>query len=550
MPLPSEATSPTGEAPRSNAASPPGERETAFLSTLPPGRRERRLAVGVLVVSLIVFLAAAPFAKLPLHPVWAFIPAYESAVALNDLLTAALLYGQFAILRSRGLLWLASGYLFSSLMAVPHALSFPGLFSSSGLLGSGPQSTAWLYMFWHAGFPLFVIAYALRKTTLAESEHTGLAVVKSIAGVAALVWSFSLVATAGHDLLPAIMRGDHYTPLLIVVVTTVWLLGAAALVVVRQQQPRSVLDLWLLVVLTAWVFDTALSTVLNAGRFDLGFYAGRIYGLVAATLLLILLLLENNVLYARLVSAHESERRKSRELAAANKELDSFSYSVSHDLRAPLRAVSGFVKILEDEYGDRLDADGHRYVAVIRDGCLRMAKLIEDLLHVAKLGRQPLLTERVELDRLVEQIVDELRSDGAANEVEFEVGTLGTVDADPTLLKQALVNLLSNAVKFSRKTARAHVKVGCVVGAAATKTFFVKDNGAGFDMRHASKLFGVFQRLHGKEYDGTGVGLAIVHRVIERHGGRIWAEAEPGAGAAFYFTLQDPVGGSSPAGAK
>jgi signal transduction histidine kinase len=520
-----------------------------FLSTLPAGRGERRLALAAVLVSVAVFLAAVPFAKVPLAQIWAFIPIYESALVINDLITAVLLFGQFGILRSRALLVLASGYLLTAFMAVSHALTFPGLFSPTGLLGAGPQSTAWLYMFWHGGFPLLVIGYALLKGEardrtgpgLRPRVPTGLAVLSSVAAVLLAVWGLTFLATAGQDALPAIMQGNRYTPAMIVVVSSVWALTLLALAVMWRRRPHSVLDLWLMVVMCAWLFDIALAAVLNAGRFDLGFYAGRIYGLLAASFVLIVLLLENSVLYARLVEAHESERRKSAELQAVNKELDAFSYSVAHDLRAPLRAVDGYAGMLEDTYAGRLDAEGRRLLGVVRASSQLMGRLIDALLNLARIGRQALRTQPVELDPLVNQVIDELRAGCSGRSIEFAVGKLGTALADPALLKQVLANLLGNAIKFTRDRNPAVVEVGCRREAekGGAIVYYVKDNGAGFDMRYSDKLFGVFQRLHRtEEFEGTGVGLSIVQRVINRHGGRVWADSRPGEGATFYFTLQ------------
>ena len=520
-----------------------------FLSTLPAERGERRLALAAVLASVAVFLAAAPFAKLPLTQIGAFIPIYESALVINDLITAVLLFGQFGILRSRALLVLACGYLLTAFMAVAHALTFPGLFSATGLLGAGPQSTAWLYMLWHGGFPLFVIAYALLKggahdvpaTSGRERAATGMAIGSSVAAVVVAVCGFALLATAGQDALPPIMQGNQYTPAMIAVVSSVWALSLLALAVLWRRRPHSVLDLWLMVVMCAWIFDIALSAVLNAGRFDLGFYAGRIYGLLAASFVLIVLLLENNALYARLAETHENERRKSAELMAANKDLDAFSHSVAHDLRSPLRAVDGYARMLEDAYAGGMDAEGRRLLGVVRASSQLMGRLIDALLDFARLGRQPLRTRPVELDDLVNQVIDELRAGCAGRSIEFAVGKLGTAVADPALLKQVLANLLGNAIKFTRDKNPAVVEVGrrkeAETGAASV--YYVKDNGAGFDMRYSEKLFGVFQRLHrAEEYEGTGVGLSIVQRVITRHGGRVWADSRPSEGATFYFTLE------------
>jgi light-regulated signal transduction histidine kinase (bacteriophytochrome) len=291
-----------------------------------------------------------------------------------------------------------------------------------------------------------------------------------------------------------------------------------------------VLDVWLMVVMAAWLFDIGLSCVFNAGRFDLGFYVGRGFGFLAATFVLAVLLLENAILYSRLAESHA-------QVVAANKELDAFSYSISHDLRAPVRAVKGFASILEEQHASALDTEGRRLLKAIRESAERNARLIEDLLTFARLGRQPLSTQRVELEALVRQTIQELPESGTARRIDFEVGPLGAAEADPALLKQALANLLGNAIKFTRERDPAVIEIGRREEGAPV--FFVKDNGMGFDMREAGELFGVFQRLaSARDYEGTGVGLAIVQNVVERHGGRVWAEASPGAGATFYFTLR------------
>jgi signal transduction histidine kinase len=524
-----------------------GEREV-FLSTLPAGRAERRRALAVVLVSAAIFLAVAPFAKVQLAPLPAFIPVYQSALVINDLITAALLFGQFGILRSRALLLLASAYLFSAFMAVAHALSFPGLFAPGGWLSGGAQTTAWLYFLWHAGFPILVIGYALsmnKEQGAAAGDGTTLptrvAVLSAVALVFLAAGGLALLTTAGHSLLPVLMQGDSDDSRKVLVATTTWLLSLAALPILWRRKPHSVLDLWLMVVLCAWIFDTALASVLNHGRYDAGWYAGRIYGLLASSFVLVVLLLENSVLYARLVEVHESERRKSAELQAVNRELDAFSYSVAHDLRSPLRAVDGYARILESDHAVQLDAEGRRLLGVVRASSQLMSRLIEALLNLARIGRQPLKTEPVELDALVSQLIEELRAGTGGRSIEFTVGKLGTAAADPALLRQALANLLGNAIKFTRDSHPALVEVGCrtETETSGVPVYYVKDNGAGFDMRYAEKLFGVFQRFHKTdEFEGTGVGLSIVQRVINRHGGRIWAESKPGEGATFYFTLQ------------
>ncbi len=297
----------------------------AFLPTMPTRPFDRRLAIGVVAASLAFFIAAAPFATVPLPPVWGFIPIYQSALTVNDLITAVLLCAQFSTYRSRALLVLASGYFFTALMTVAHTLSFPGLFSPTGLLGAGPQTTAWLYMFWHGGFPLFVIGYALLKEErgidLPGGPVRGV-IAGGIAAVGLAVGGLTLVATSGHDVLPGIMQGNARPGGLTAVVSSVWAMSFIALVVLWFRRPHSILDLWLMVVMCSWIFDVGLAAVLNAGRFDLGFYVGRVYGLLAASFVLIVLLLETAALYLQLARLLETERRQAAdEISSVNARL-------------------------------------------------------------------------------------------------------------------------------------------------------------------------------------------------------------------------------------
>ena len=287
-----------------------------FLSSAPVTRGSHRLALTVAIVSLLIFLGLAPFARRQLPEVWAFIPAYEAALAINSLVTAVIFFIQFRILRSRAVLVLAAGYLFAASIMVPHALTFPGLFSPTGLLGAGPQSTAWLYMFWHGGFPLAVIGYALMKDRAhpppPNDRSARPILLMTIVTVVGATVGLTLLATAGKAVLPIIMDGNSYTPAMIVVVSAVWALSFVALTVLWLRRPHTVLDLWLMVVMCAWLFDVALSAVLNAGRFDLGFYAGRVYGLLAATFVLAALLSKTGTLYTQLARLFESEQQERR----------------------------------------------------------------------------------------------------------------------------------------------------------------------------------------------------------------------------------------------
>jgi len=235
----------------------------------------------------------------------------------------------------------------------------------------------------------------------------------------------------------------------------------------------------------------------------------------------------------QLMERNERLKKTVGELEAINQELDSFSYSVSHDLRAPLRAVTGFSNILIETYASSLEAEAVRYLTMVHDRAQAMNQLIDDLLAFSRISRQPVQKRLSKPAEIVREVMSELRGEQGDQRVEFTLGDLPVCEADSALLRQVFTNLLSNALKYSSKCEVSVIEVGYQNAA-----YFVKDNGAGFDMNYADKLFGVFQRLHGaKDYKGTGVGLAIVQRIIMRHGGRVWAEAAVNQGATFYFTL-------------
>jgi len=240
-------------------------------------------------------------------------------------------------------------------------------------------------------------------------------------------------------------------------------------------------------------------------------------------------------------------QRKVAEISAVNKELETFSYSVSHDLRAPLRHIDGFARILQEEHAQELSKDGLHYLDRILSAVNHMGHLVDDLLNLARIGRKEMARQRVDLDELVRQVLAELPQEGRAREIEWRIEPLPQVDGDAGLLKLAFFNLLSNAAKFTRTRQAAVIEVG-TSGSSEAPVIFVRDNGVGFDPKYADKLFGVFQRLHRQEdFEGTGIGLATVQRIIHRHGGEIRAEAAPDRGATFFLTLK-PAPNSNAAG--
>jgi light-regulated signal transduction histidine kinase (bacteriophytochrome) len=217
--------------------------------------------------------------------------------------------------------------------------------------------------------------------------------------------------------------------------------------------------------------------------------------------------------------------------------LEAFTYSVSHDLRAPLRAIHGYTKILEEEFLGKIDDDAKRMMDGVMNNAKKMGQLIDDLLALSRLGKKELVKKNTDLTGLMTQSLNELKKTMDTSKAKITIDTLGSAMVDPALMQQVFINLLNNAVKYSSLKEHPEIHVG-VKTDSAEKIYYVKDNGTGFDMQYYNKLFGVFQRLHDSyEFEGTGVGLALVKRIITRHGGKIWAEAEVDKGATFYFTL-------------
>jgi PAS domain S-box-containing protein len=308
-----------------------------FLSTLPASQRDRIAALAVVGLSAVLFACAVPFSGTPLAPVPAFVASYQSALAVTDLITAVLIFSQFGVLRSRALLLLASAYLFTAAAAIAHALTFPGLFAPTGLFNAGPQTTVWLFMIWHGVFPLLVLGYALLK-----DEHggpkirgsIGRAIWGSIAAVVFAIMALVWIVTNRHDWLPTLLSEGRYTSVMIGVVSMVWCLSLAALLVLWFRRAYSVIDVWLMVVMCAWLFDIALSAIVNVARFDLGFYVGRIYGLCAASFVLAVLLFDNVALLAqlsRLLEALRGQAASERDRHSARERLFSAVVESSND---------------------------------------------------------------------------------------------------------------------------------------------------------------------------------------------------------------------------
>ncbi len=536
----------------------PGE-PSGFLATSPIGPTERRIAVAWVVFFLVAFTATAPFARVPLGRVHAFIPSYQSALAINDLITAILLFSQFAALKRFGLLVLASGYLFSSAISLAHLLTFPGVFAPSGLFDAGPQTTAWLYMFWHAVFPLSIAAYAWleRRTDVRAPWHvsTAIAIVVGTGAVGVAVVALTLLATVGHAALPAIMQADSYTPAMTGVVFVVWMLPLVALGALAVKRPRSLLDLWLGVVMCAWLLDMALSAVLNAGRYDLGFYAGRIYGLTAASFVLAMFLVETTALYTRLARSFETERsehaRRLREVenelihVSRVNELGHIASGLAHEVNQPLTAAGNYVAagLRMADAGDVAKLPG--VLEKIGAQVTRASAIVERVRQFAR---------KRETERRSEALIGVIE-EAAALALAGTGGRPATLEirlhaeraaalVDRIQVQQVLLNLIRNAVEAMQGSPRRSITIASAPAGNGMIEISVADTGPGLAPEIRERLFQPFTTT---KADGMGIGLSICRAIIEAHGGRMWVEDNPGGGTVFRFTLSADAAGSGAA---
>jgi signal transduction histidine kinase/CheY-like chemotaxis protein/HPt (histidine-containing phosphotransfer) domain-containing protein len=536
---------------------------SAFLSTTSADVRHERLALVAAVTSLFILLVIAPFARVPLMPVPAFIPLYQSAVITNDVITAILLLGHYRYLRAPALLVLVCGYLFCALMAAAHALSFPGLFAPGGVLGGGSQTTAWLYFLWHGGFPLFVLAYIRLKTIEPPraveqfpTQRTAPADVPlALLATLTLCVLFVFVTTSGHDILPAIMRGNRDDPRKILVAACTWGLSLFALLKVWRSRERSVLDLWLMVTMIAWLCDIGLAAVLNGARFDLGFYGGRVYGLLASSFILMVLLLENGRLHMELARSNAREQRRNEELERARNAADAatqaksdFLAAMSHEIRTPMNGVIGMVEVLA-----RSSLKGHQVemVELIRESSFSLLTIIDDILDFSKIeaGRMEIEAQSLSITDVVEKVCVMLNRLAEKQNVELTLFTDPAIPqsvlGDSLRLRQVLINLINNAVKFSGGTRRVgKVLVRAVLVRLETDQahveFQIIDNGIGMDEETIARLFVAFSQADSsttRRFGGTGLGLAITQKLATLMGGTVSVQSTPGQGSRFVLRV-------------
>ena len=517
------------------------------LTNLSPSPAQRRLALGIVLVLLVVFIAAAPFATLPMPRLNAFVPAYATAILVNDAITAALLFAQFTIVRSGALLALANGYLLTSLIAIPWALTFPGVFTQAGLLGAGLQSTGWLYVISHAGFPLFVIAYTLLKRADSiqgfSQGSIRIAILASVGLVAAFVCSATALVTVGGEVMPAVLLDDVRTSNLVYYVNVpIMALVALALVLVWLRL-RSMLDLWLAVVMFAYAIEAALQLLPVPTRFSVGWYAGRVCGLLSGSLVLLILLIEITKLYGQLLQAVLAQRREREARLMTG---DAVSASIAHEIKQPLGAIvtNAYAGLNWLKRGQPdLDAVKEALQGIVTDG-RRAGHVIDGIRTLFK--KDPRTRTSLDINDVIQEALAIVRDNLQTHRVAVQADPnerLPRIRGEQVQLQQVLVNLITNAIDSMTATDGERVlSIRTEVHHSGCVMVSVEDTGKGLE---PSAVDRIFNPMFTTKTRGMGMGLAICRSIIEAHEGQLWVTAEPARGAIFHFTVPADPGSAS-----
>jgi signal transduction histidine kinase len=534
---------------RQMAAGAPEEQQF-ILSSLPPSRAQKRLALGIVLGLLCaLFLVTGPFGGIQLGAIHSFVAVYTTAMFVTDSITAVLLYAQFSILRSRAILVMASGYLFTALLIVPYVLAFPGVLAPHGVIG-GLQTSAHLYLLWHCGFPLFVIGYAFLKDEDPDRRIPQLKVragiFRSIVLTVALAAAAAFVCIRGGAGLPPIMLDPYrFVPdWLYVVAAPVASLCTVALVVLWIRR-RSILDLYLMVVLCAYLIEIPPHYYPFPARFSTGWYAVRITSLVSSSIVLVVLLCEISALYGGLLGAVLRQRREREARLLTG---DAVAATVAHEIRQPLTAMvttaDAGLRFLDrsmpnldraKEAFTRISADGHRAGAIVESirANLRIDAQNRTSLDVDELIREALELERGDLQKY--QILVQVEPHGK----------LPPIRGNHVQLQQVIFNLILNAIHAM--ASREEPRILCVRSELYEGDLVmvsVADTGSGISIQDADQ---VFNPLFTTKSDGMGMGLSICRAIIEAHDGRLWFSPNSPHGAVFRFTLQTSAGASAPA---
>jgi len=513
-------------------------REPQVLANVAPTIRQRQMARVAVLVLLAISIATWPFATIKLPDIDAFVPSLASALFVSDSVTAVLLFGQFLILRQWALLVLASGYVFSSLIVIAHALAFPGAFSANGLFGSSLQSAVWLYWFWHLGLPLAVLGYALLKNTnRTASVRTvrpaiTLSVVAAVALVAAMFW----FVTQHHDLLPVTFVDVHPLSLFRreiggVVVLVVGLIALYRLMICRQ----TLLDEWLVVALVALLIEVTLASILSGDRYTVSWYAGRFYQLVTAAAVMIVLLAEMTTLYADLAYSNAAlqQEREARLVTG-----DAVAATIAHEVKQPLatmitRSDTGY-RWLDHSTPD-LEKAKAAFRHITAEG-QRAAAVVDSIRTNFRSDDRPKIP--LDVNDLICESIALARDDLSNRKISVQADTNPQnprVIGDRVQLQQVFLNLITNAIdSMAAKDGRRILSIKSQVQRDGTVEISVQDTGTGISPQDLER---VFNPLFTTKSDGMGMGLSICRSIIEAHQGRLWAVPIAPEGAVFRFAL-------------
>jgi signal transduction histidine kinase len=500
--------------------------------------------VGLLLFA--AFIVTLPFRTLQLTPVDAFIPIVDTTLFLSDVITATLLFAQVSVVRSRALLALATGYLFTGLIIVPHALTFPGAFSPGGLLGAGVNSTIWLYYFWHTGLPVAVIAYAILKrsdrTAAIPQAALPRAISASVFGTIFAVAGLTLLVTSGHSLLPTMMSDAinwSWTRLYWVAAVLLVLLVTAMAMVWRR--PRSVLDLWLLVALWAWLIEL-LMVMGTSSRYSLLWYAGRSFGLLSGVFVLLMLLSETTRIYSRLALSVISSRR---EREGRLMTMDAVAASIAHEVKQPLAAMVTNANVAQRWLGHDppgIEQANRKLNLIAKDGH-RAADILGSIR--AMLGNRPTARAPLDLGRLVRDTAGLMSAEFASQSTSIELNLADDVPpvvADHLQMQQVFLNLFTNAVEAMRDVHVRDRRITVHAGRSGEHDLLIaiEDTGPGIHADQAARIFDAFFTT---KTGGTGMGLALCRSIVESHGGSLSAIEHEPIGAVFHLKL--PLNGNT-----
>jgi signal transduction histidine kinase len=520
----------------------PGDFPTV-IANMPITAQERRMALGFIIFLFIVLMIAGPFARVPAVRIDAFIPVIQTVMCIIDLITAGLLLSQYSIFPGHGVLAIASGYIFSGMFAFAQTLAFPGAYSATGLIGNGSDSAAWIFVLWHTSFPVAIIIYALSKDS---KEAPSMGVGRSITITMAITVTCILAATAGLTWLVTVGVGylpslytdvSRQTPLANQINIYLWLLSAAAFLFLLARR-RTILDLWLMVVLLAWWPNFVVAIFTTVVRFSIGWYAARFFALVASSTLLFVLLGESTVLYARLAKAILLLRRERADRLLS---VEAATGAISHELRQPLAAIAtqGDVGLmLLEQTPPNLEEVGACLNSITRSSH-RAAEIIASVREL--FNQTPSVRTMIQVNDVTREVLSLVEHDLRGGEISVMAdyqANVPKIHADHTQIQQVILNLIKNAIDAMRSS-RNKRQLRLITGfdGDSTVSLYIQDTGSGIAAKDRERIFDPFFTT---KPTGMGLGLSICRTMVEEHGGKLRLTKTGPYGSSFEVVL--PIG--------